>query len=124
MSETHDAGSAPAPARAPKKRAAPARQTRAQTERTATQRRAIGGEQLRALMEAVADDVDELLRSCFKAESLHKMLAQFAGVDAPAIHPPLDMPSKLLTSPRASIARGRASAGMALKPSARLPDAV
>ena len=55
--------------------------------------KALGGEQLRVLMEAVADEVGHLLHSCFNAENLPTILSQFAGIDAPAAHPPLDMPS-------------------------------
>ena len=64
--------------------------------------KALGGEHLRALMEAVADDVGKLLRGCFQSATVPAMLAQFAGVDTPAAHPPLDLPSGPLGSMKLS----------------------
>ena len=57
--------------------------------------KALGGEHLRALMEAVADDVGKLLRGCFQSATEPAMLAQFAGVDTPAAHPPSGPSMKL-----------------------------
>ena len=55
--------------------------------------KALGGEQLRVLMEVVADDVCKMLGASFTAADLPPILVQFAGVSSPAGHPPLDIRS-------------------------------
>ena len=55
--------------------------------------KALGGEQFRVLMEAVADEVCQMLGACFTAADLPQILSQFAGISSPAGHPPLDIPS-------------------------------
>ena len=57
--------------------------------------KALGGEQLRVLMEAVADEVCQLLGAYFTAADLPPILSQFAGIGSPAGHPPLDIPQDL-----------------------------
>ena len=55
--------------------------------------KALGGEQLRVLMEAVADDVCKMLGALFTAADFPQILCQFAGISSPAGHPPLDIRS-------------------------------
>ena len=55
--------------------------------------KALGGEQLRVLMEAVADDVCQMLGAYFTAPDLPQILSQLAGISSPAGHPPLDIRS-------------------------------
>ena len=55
--------------------------------------KALGGEQFRVLMEAVADEVCQMLGACFTAADLPQILSQFAGISSPAGHPPLDIRS-------------------------------
>jgi len=44
-------------------------------------------------MEAVADDVCQMLGALFTAADLPQILCQFAGISSPAGHPPLDIRS-------------------------------
>ena len=46
--------------------------------------KALGGEQFRLLMEAVADEVCQMLGAFFTAADLPQILSQFAGISSPA----------------------------------------